>query len=220
MQDTLTILAQHHGEGQEFMQKMKDTAPNRFDDKFWAQWHEWIAPVLSDSPQIADFGCGPAMLLKSLHERYPTACLKGVECAPWMLVTLDDSCYEVIAHDLQAPNLPIKKNSLDAITAIFVVHEMIQPIQLLQSIYTCLKPGGRCLIIDWVRISLETYMTSESSDDIFDSNKHDTLSKLFSHFMEHNRYSRDDITWMLQQSGFTILENLQEERIGRWVVEK
>ncbi|OAD23444.1 Methyltransferase type 11 domain protein [Candidatus Thiomargarita nelsonii] len=223
MQDTLTTLAQHHVDGQKFMQVMKDTAANRFDDAFWAVWADWISPVLSEPPQIADFGSGPGMLLQKLYDRYPQAHLIGVECAPWMLAELDKSRYKVIEHDLHEANLPIADNSLDAIIAIFVIHEMTQPIQLLQSIHRCLKPGGRCLIVDWVRVPLDGYIASEATEDIFDSNtSHDTLSNIFTHFMEHNRYSRDDVAWMLQRMGFSVLENapLQKGRFGQWIVEK
>ncbi len=219
MQDTLTALAQHHVDGKHFMQKMKETAPNRFNDAFWAAWGDWIAPVLSDSPQIADFGSGPGLLLQALRERYSKAHLIGVECAPWMLAESHD--YEMLEHDLHDANLPIADNSLDAITAIFVLHEMTHPIRLLQSMHRCLKPGGRGMIVDWVRTPLEDYVASEASEDIFESS-HETLSNLFTHFMEHNRYSRDDVVWMLQRIGFSILENvpLQDRRFVRWVVEK
>jgi len=223
MQDTLTALAEHHGDGENFRQLMKDTAAKRFDEAFWENWAYWIAPVLSEPAQIADFGSGPAILLQNLRDRYPEAHLIGVEYAPWMLAPVENSHYELIEHDLQEANIAITDNSLDAITAIFVIHEMTQPIQFLKSIHRCLKPGGRGLIVDWVRAPLETYLANEASEDIFyNANSHERLSNLFTHFMEHNRYSRDDVAWMLQQIGFRVLENvpLQEGRFGRWVVEK
>jgi len=224
MPDTLNTLAQHHGgDGQKFMQLMQETAAGRFDEAFWAVWADWIAPILSEPAQIADFGSGPGALLQPLRERYPQARFIGVECAPYMLDMLDNSLYEVIDHDLQQPNLPIADNSLDAITAIFCLHETSQPIRLLQSIQRCLKPGGRSLIIDWVRAPLESYIAAETSEDIFDNQtSHETLNNLFTHFMEHNRYSRQDVAWMLEQIGFKVLENvpLKEGRFGRWVVEK
>ncbi|EDN66991.1 methyltransferase ubiE [Beggiatoa sp. PS] len=223
MQDTLTLLAQHHRDGPEFMQLMKETAPNRFGDAFWATWEQWIVPVLSEQPQIADFGCGPGMLLALLRERYPVAHLIGVECAPWMLEGLvERQLYEVIEHDLHDPNLPIADNSLDAITNIVCIHEMSQPIRLLQSIHRCLKPGGRCLITDWVRVPLEHYIAKEVTEDIFDCHTHhERLNDIFTHFTEHNRYSHDDVIWMLQQVGFVIRENLplKEGHFGQWVVE-
>jgi ubiquinone/menaquinone biosynthesis C-methylase UbiE len=222
MQDTLTALAEHHGDGEKFRQLMKDTAAKRFDEDFWVNWEDWIAPVLSQPAQLADFGSGPAILLQHLRERYPEAHLIGVECAPWML-EIENSHYELIRHDLHEENIPIADNSLDAITAIFVIHELTQPIQFLKSIHRCLKLGGRGLIVDWVRVPLETYLVNQASEDIFvNANNHNILSNLFTHFMEHNRYSRDDIVWMLEQIGFRVLENvpLQNGRFGRWVVEK
>jgi len=223
MQDTLTLLAQHHNDGHKFMQLMKESADNRFNEAFWAVWAEWIAPVLSDPPQIADYGCGPGPLLESLRERYPQGRLIGVEYAPWMLEELDSDRYEVIEHDLHEAHLPIADNSLDAITLIYGLHEMVHPTRLLQSIHRCLKPGGRSLIVDWVRAPLEDYIASQAGEDIFDENtSNETLSEIFTHFMEHNRYSRDDVAWMLQRVGFTLLENapLPNRQFGRWVVEK
>jgi arsenite methyltransferase len=223
MQETLTSLTQHHRDGHKFVQTMKDTATNRFDDTFWATWAKWIAPALSDAPQIADFGCGPGILLQLLRDRYPNAHLTGVEYAPYMLEAMDNNLYDVISHDLHEPNLPIANNSLDAIANIFCIHELVQPIRLLQSIHCCLKPGGRCLITDWVRGPLDNYIAAQATDNIFDnSTSHETLSDIFTHFMEHNRYSRDDVAWMLQRTGFTILENvpLKAGNFGQWVVEK
>jgi len=223
MQDTLTTLAEHHGDGENFRQLMIDTAAKRFDQGFWENWESWISPVLSESAQIADFGSGPGILLQNLRKRYPKARLIGVECAPWMLETTEKSHYELIEHDLHQANMPIADNSLDAITAIFVLHEMTQPIQFLKSIHRCLKKGGRGLIVDWVRAPLEIYLANQASEDIFaNKNSHEELSNLFTHFTEHNRYSREDVAWMLQRIGFRVLENvpLQEGRFGRWVVEK
>jgi arsenite methyltransferase len=223
MQNTLEALAEHHVDGEKFMQIMQETAAQRFDDGFWASWSDWIVPILSESPQIADFGCGPGALLQRLRERYPQARLIGVECAPYMLEKLDNRLYEVINHDLQQPNLPIAENSLDAITLIFCIHETSEPIQLLQSLQRCLKPGGRSLIIDWVRAPLESYIAAEASEEIFDSQtSHETLKNVFTHFMEHNRYSREDVAWMLEKIGLTVLENvpLKAGRFGRWIVEK
>jgi len=223
MQDTLTLLAQHHCGGQPFVQKMKDSGNNRFGEEFWRAWDIYILPVLSEPPRIADFCCGPGVLLSRLRERYPKAHLIGVECAPWMLETLDSTHYEVIDHDLQTPNMPIADNSLDAITNIFCLHEMVQPIRLLQSIHRCLKPGGRCFITDWVRASLDSYVAEEISADIFDQKtSEEKLDNIFTHFIEHNRYTQNDIIWLLQSMNFTVLESgaLQGGKFWQWIVEK
>jgi SAM-dependent methyltransferase len=221
MQDTLTQLAQHHRDSKKFVQKIKETAEKRFGLEFWKAWDIHIVPVLSEKPKIADFGCGPGMLLEYLRARYSQAELIGVEYAPYMLEELDSSRYQVIEHDLNKANLPIADNSLDAITSIFCIHEMIQPIRLLQSIHRCLKPGGRCFIIDWERESLESYVAEQTTDDLFDKKINDeTLGELFTHFMEHNRYTFSDLLWLFEQTGFTVLENrrFQKDRFRRWCI--
>jgi SAM-dependent methyltransferase len=224
MQDTVKLLEKHHGEGRAFMQLMKTHAPNRFDTAFWQIWTTWLEPVLRQPPAIADFGCGPGILLQYLRERYPQARLLGVEYAPYMLAELDSTQYEVVAHDLHQPNLPIADNCLDTVVSSHVLHEMTQPVCALQSIYRCLKVGGRCLLIDWIRGTLQEYLTQKFPEiNIFAQDTSETvLNDIFSHFIEHNRYHATDLNWLLNGIGFKILKHevLQEGHFGLWVIEK
>ncbi|MCK5720574.1 MAG: class I SAM-dependent methyltransferase [Thiomargarita sp.] len=224
MQDTKELLAEHHNNGEDFIRLMRETADNRFNDAFWITWEQWITPILGDSPKIADFGSGPGILLDLLDKHYPQAELTGVEYATYMLDTLDQKHYQIIEHDLHLPNLSILNNSLDVVTTIFCLHELTQPITLLRSVYRCLKPGGRCFIIDWVRNPLSRYIAEEVRDkDVFEPElKQDVLNNVFNHFIEHNRYTREDVTWLLEKLGFKILEDipLKEGKFGQWIVEK
>jgi len=223
MQDALTQLAQHHRDSQKFVQKMKDTAIERFSSDFWNTWDIYMLPVLTETPKIADFACGTGFLLNALRERYPQSHLIGVEYAPYMLAELDSSCYEVIEHDLNKANLPITDNSLDIITNIFCIHELVQPVRLLQSIYRCLKPGGRCLVIDWEREAIENYIASQTTQDIFGDNISDeALGNIFTHFMEHNRYTPTDILWLFKKTGFATVESssFQKSYFRQWIIEK
>lgn len=221
MNDTLTLLKQHHKGDTEFVELMKNSAANRFDHDFWEAWIKWIVPVLSDVPQIADFGCGPGMLLRALHERYPQAHLIGVEYAPYMLDVLDSDLYRIIEHDLHRADISIAANSLDAIALIYCIHELNQPITILKTAYDALKPGGRCFIMDWVRVPLTTYLASQVTQDIFTANELE-LKEIFTHFNEHNRYCAEDVSGLLQKIGFTLLEQtqLKSEQFVRWLVEK
>lgn len=224
MRDTLKMLEMHHGEGQTFVQLMKDHAPKRFDAAFWQIWTTWLTPVLQHPPTIADFGCGPGTLLACLRERYPHARLLGVECAPYMLAALDATLCEIVAHDLHQPNLPIADNCLDVVVSSHVLHEMTQPIYALRSMYRCLKPGGRGLLIDWVRGPLEEYLTRKFPDiDIFSPETDEVmLDNIFTHFIEHNRYHPADLSWLLTKMGFKIMNHyvLQAGYLGLWIIEK
>lgn len=221
MNDTLTLLKQHHNDGEKFVELMKNSAIERFNAHFWDNWAKWLTPVLSEIPQIADFGCGPGMLLQLLRTHYPQAHLIGVEYAPYMLEALDKEAFHIVVHDLHESALPIRLNSIDVITLSYCLHELSQPVTALQSAYEVLKPGGRCLIMDWVRVPLITYLTSQTTQDILTMDNA-VLKDTFTHFTEHNRYHADDVSWLLQKVGFTILEQAEgkSEQFMRWVVEK
>ena len=227
MTDILSLLVKHHRNGDEFARLMQETADKRFDDGFWSLWEQWIEPVLKEHPKIADLGCGPGVLLKKLRARYPTAMLTGVEYAPYMLKALDNSENKVVIHDLHQTDLSIPDNSQDVMTFIHSLHELIYPTRALQSAHRCLKKGGRCLIIDWVRMPLKDYLAGSAhmytEEDIFsDKITHTELHDVFHHFTEHNRYSVEDIDWLLEKVGFTTLEKTEyhSKQFALWVVEK
>jgi len=94
-----------------------------------------------------------------------------------------------------------------------------QPLSNLREIRRCLKPGGRAIVMDWIRAPLADYLAAQQHD--INSLNDNKLADVFTHFMEHNRYTQEDMTWLLEQMGFQVLyeETLQGGRFGRWVVE-
>jgi len=224
LQQTQDMLAKHHRDGEAFVQLMKDTYAGRFNDDFWALWNERIAPVLSESPVILDLGTGPGTFLRDVIERHPSARAIGVECAEYMLAATSDlpaGC-EIVTADLHDPHLPLDDNSVDAVVASVVLHEMHQPVRTLQEMQRCLKPGGLFYVMDWVRAPLQQYL-ADSELAVFDHETPvDELEDLFIHFIEHNRFSIDDLAFMLENTGFKVLEKapLKEGRMARLVAEK
>lgn len=218
---TLELLEQHHRDGREFAKYMLMSGQKRFDATFWAAWKQWIMPILGEPAVIADFGCGPGVLLKLLKAFHPQAKLIGVEFAPYMLEHIDTQSFQVVPYDLHLPQLPLESNSLDAIVSTHTLHELNQPVRLLESIQRCLKVGGRALLIDWIRVPLPTYFDIQNEGNLLEKQEAE-LADVFVHFMEHTRYTREDIDWLLQQLGFKILESVTLERaqFARWVVEK
>jgi ubiquinone/menaquinone biosynthesis C-methylase UbiE len=206
---TQEMLAKHHRDGEVFAQLMKDTFASRFNEAFWAFWEECIRPHLSDSPAVLDLGTGPGLFLRALVGRYPEIKAYGVECAPYMLDAVDSlpDNAKIITADLHDPHLPLEDNSVDAAVASVVLHEMHQPVKTLFEIQRCLKPGGVFYILDWVRAPLDIYL--ENSDvKPFDRNTSAAaLEDLFVHFIEHNRFSREDLEFLLRNTGFDIVES-------------
>lgn len=226
IKQTQEMLAKHHRDGERFAQMMKDGFENRFDEAFWSSWDEWIAPVYSENPVVLDLGAGPAMFVKALAERYPGIRAIGIECAQYMLEAVEElpaQC-EVIREDLHEPRLPLDDDSVDAAMASVVLHEMTQPVRTLLEMQRCLRPGGRLYILDWVRAPLEVYVRAQTEEArVFDpATPVDELDDLFTHFIEHNRFTREDLVYMLNKTGFSVLDSqvTREGRYARVIAEK
>ncbi len=224
LQQTQDMLAKHHRDGEAFVQLMKDTYTGRFNEDFWALWNTHIVPILSESPVILDLGTGPGTFLRDVHERHPEARAIGVECAEYMLEAasnLPEGC-DIITADLHDPHLALADNSVDAVVASVVLHEMHQPVRTLQEMQRCLKPGGIFYIMDWVRAPLAQYLANSELAAFDRQTPENALEDLFIHFIEHNRFSIDDLAFMLENTGFCVLEKtlLKEGRMARLVAEK
>jgi ubiquinone/menaquinone biosynthesis C-methylase UbiE len=207
---TREVLEKHHRDGEAFAQMMKDTFTGRFNDEFWAVWAEYIDPTLPENPTVLDLGTGPGMLLKALVERYPNGRAVGVECAEYMISAVEDlpDNAQILTADLHDPHLELEDNSVDAAVASVVLHEMSQPVRALQEVYRCLKSGGRFYIMDWVRTPLNQYLDATTEGmSVFDKDTPaEKLDDMFIHFIEHNRFTVDDLEFMLNKTGFKVIE--------------
>ena len=203
------MLAKHHGNGEEFAQLMEDTFAGRFNDEFWQMWDKAIMPGLSEAPVVLDLGTGPGTFVKALVNKFPAIQAIGVECAPYMLSAVGDlpKNAQVIDVDLQDPHLPFADNAIDVAIASVVVHEMVQPIKMFRELHRVLKPAAKFYIFDWVRVPLQSYLNN-SEIKPFDANiSQQELEDLFMHFIEHNRFSLDDLQYMLLNTGFTLIDS-------------
>lgn len=225
-QKTETTLAKHHRDGERFAQMMQDTFASRFDEHFWAAWTKWMEPVYSNPPVVLDLGAGPGMFIKALAARHPGIRAIGVEVAPYMLAAvgaLPAGC-EILTEDLHDPHLPLADGAVDVAFCSVVVHEMDQPVRLLKEVARVLRPGGRFYLIDWVRAPLEVYLRAQTEEAKVFGQEITTaeLEDLFVHFVEHNRFSREDLIYLLNRTGFAVIDSEigKEGRFARIVAER
>ena len=211
MQRTLEMLDKHHRDGAAFAAMMKEGFAQRFGPEFWEEWERIVGPALGGTPQIMDLGAGPGLLVKVLAERYPAGRVYGVECAPYMLEAVEGlpGNAEIVVQDLHDPRLPCADGSVDAVFTSMVLHEMSQPVKAMREVARCLKPGGVLLVHDWVRVPLAQYLAQQEKElRAFDpAASAEELDDLFIHFVEHNRFSADDLAYMLEATGFQVKES-------------
>ncbi|WP_160142023.1 class I SAM-dependent methyltransferase [Nitrincola tapanii] len=224
--DSLTelqrYLERHHGgNGALAAERTFASHQRNHDDVFMAFWarHSNLQP--NQSQQIADLGCGPGLFLKDLSNAHPSWQLTGIECAPYMLERIETlpKNIQVRIADLNAPARELFSDAtLDLALANRLVHELHQPITLFCQLRHWLKPGGRLLLVDMVRQPIKNYLSHELKGqalrdlDLSPAQLHD----LFQHFLEHNRYTSEDLCDLLTLCGFEILE-VEAIRSGRAV---
>jgi arsenite methyltransferase len=221
LNQTQSMLEKHHGNGEEFARLMEETYSGRFNEAFWGMWKNHIQPGLPENPVVVDLGAGPAMFIKDLVARYPNVNAYGVECASYMLDAVGElpANAHMIEADLQDPKLFFDNNSVDAIIASVVVHEMHQPIRMFKEMNRILKPGARFYVLDWIRVPLQTYLRKMERNPFDESLSLDELDDLFVHFIEHNRFSIDDLIFMLQNTGFNVIDKaIQNEGQHAWLL--
>lgn len=218
---TVSMLEKHHGDGEAFAQLMEETFEGRFNVDFWQMWENSIVPGLPDEPVVVDFGTGPGTFIKVLAKKYSNAKVHGVEFAPYMLEAVGElpQNASIVEADLQNPRLPFHDNSVDAAVSSVVIHEMIQPLRMLREAWRVMKPGAKFYIYDWVRASLESYLKNSETDPFDDSISQEALEDLFVHFIEHNRFSLEDLIFMMTKTGFRILDSgLRNDGQHAWLL--
>jgi SAM-dependent methyltransferase len=203
-------LTAHHRDFKAFAEAMVASHAGRFDETFWgfARQH---AP--SSVETIVDIGTGPGLLMPDLLKRFPGSTVYGVDGQPEMLVKARDLASthpnaHVIAHDVSAGQTPeLDAGVVDVVVASMVFHELPVPTTLLDESARLLRPGGLLLLSDWVRQPLAHYSDGKRPTDI----------DAFTHFSEHCRYTPEDVAWLVEKSGFKVVEWMAR-RNGRFVL--
>jgi len=218
---TVTMLEKHHRDGAAFAEQMETTFSSRFNEDFWNMWSNKIEPTLPENFVAVDFGTGPATFVKTLAARYITSRVIGVEYAPYMIAAVGKlpANAQLLEADLQKPDLAIADNSVDIAISSVVVHEMIQPVRMFREIQRILKPGSLFYLYDWVRVPFQLYLKNSDINPFDDTISQEALEDLFIHFIEHNRFSFDDVQFMLMRTGFTIVDSgFKNEKQHAWVL--
>lgn len=221
------ILRHHGGDGAWARERITQTYARRHDQDFWQFWQAQMQPVINPQDTLVDLGAGIGQFVQDLALRYPQNPIIGIEVAPYMLehqLNLADNAL-IQAVDLNDPQWDaLRPESVACIMANMLVHELPQPIKLIQAMMHWLKPGGRICIIDLVRQPLADYLQHKYPQaQLQDPNtSRAALEDAFEHFLEHNRYTLADLTYLFTQAGLVLLETtpLSQGRMTRLVLQK
>lgn len=173
-------------------------------------------PVHASQVRILDVACGTGRTLKLLRAAFPQAALFGVDLSPAYLRKANQLLSEDTGElpqllQANAEHLPFIENYFQAITSIFLFHELPAAVrqQVINECFRVLQPGGVCVLCDSIQISdspeLEPMMAN------FPITFHEPY---------YRHYTTDDLVARLEQAGFTSIETQIHYVSKYWVAHK
>jgi SAM-dependent methyltransferase len=197
---------------EDFLQRLVSNYHERFGADFWATFAAWIAPTLPAQPLIVDLGCGPGLFLRELGERYPQARLFGYDVTPAMIAHSQQLATTgphptLAVHDLASQPLPHAAGTVHLVAMTSVLHILDEPLPVLGEIRRILAPHGLFLLHDWIRMPLQTYLSSRQERQ--EEAPEVSRQRGFRLFPMHCKYTSEDWQWLLGQAGFAIRHQAQ-----------
>lgn len=143
------------------------------DDKLHNVMVEWV-PIEGTPERIVDLGCGVGQSTTAFKQRFPGAEVHGVDIAAPMLryahARARDLGIEVHFSQQDAADLKYEDNSVDAVMAMILFHELPQDVtrKVVSEAARILKPGGTFTVIDFPHIAPDE-LSGRHTMRLFDS---------------------------------------------------
>jgi SAM-dependent methyltransferase len=96
--------------------------------------------------KILDYGCGEGNFLKACRQRFPTANLVGYEISADLCKRAADQSGATVTPDFGVL-ATIGKDGYDLITAWGVLEHCPEPVDIIERLYSLLRPGGTMIVM-------------------------------------------------------------------------
>jgi ubiquinone/menaquinone biosynthesis C-methylase UbiE len=167
-------------------------------------------------PKVLDVACGTARTLKMMREVFPHVSLFGLDLSPAYLRKANQLLSETPGTlpqlvQGQAEAMPYRDNYFDALTCVFLFHELPGPVrqQVIDEAFRVTQPGGTFIICDSIQMidtpELEPIMSN------FPAQFHEPY---------YRDYTRDNLSDRLAQAGFTEIATQVHFVSKYWVAKK
>jgi len=194
------------------VQRMIKRYPLSYHKIFWDTLQHLVGFESKDV--IADFGCGPGLLLTDLVKKLDAKHAYGLDESETMLKQTARFLSEILPTNqftLQRINFDESQIQLEPISIDFafsghMFHEIRDPQNLASQIFTIMKPGGQFALFDYVSGNPEGFVKR-----MMDSGMTEKRARArYPHMCKH---SVNDLTAFLTTAGFSDLtfETLDDE---------
>jgi ubiquinone/menaquinone biosynthesis C-methylase UbiE len=184
------------------VQRMAKTYSIRYDEKFWKA----IESFTEMKPRfvVADFGCGPGLLLADLVNRFKAHTAIALDESAQMLAMAEAKLNELTnleKIEIQQVNfdeeqVQVKANGIDFAFSGFMLHEVANPNAFVSSVFRLVATNGLYVVYDFVSGNEERFVKAMSQQGMSE----ERARKRYPHMCKH---SADDIVGILKTSGFS-----------------
>ncbi|MFO7836081.1 MAG: class I SAM-dependent methyltransferase [Candidatus Thorarchaeota archaeon] len=190
-------------DGIEEINELTESYDERYGQTFWNVFLE----LVGDSPRktIADFGCGPGLFLADATEKFQAEEIYGLDESSRMLqratlvltgrVAVEKISLRQIDFDFQ--RLELQPKSIELAFSGYLLHELMNPPNLLEQIYRVLDESGIYAVYDYISGDEEAFVDWMMNQGWSEKRAHEK----YPHMAKH---SLDDLKHLLEDAGFTV----------------
>jgi len=186
----------------EQVQRMAKSYSFRYDDEFWSAIESLTSR--DSRPVVADFGCGPGLLLVDIVNRFKAHTAIALDESEQMLrlaetmlnERTDLKSIEIHQINFDTERIPVEPNSIDLAFSGFMLHEVASPSIFVSQVYTLVKSDGIYIVYDFVSGNVELFVKTMIQYGMSEEN----ARKRYPHMCKH---SAKDIVEILETSGFS-----------------
>ncbi len=199
-------MAHHHGKSDwadpEHVQRMAKSYQTRYDDKFW---NAFTSVSNSETKLvIADFGCGPGLLLTDLANKFNARTAIALDESGPMLALAEKNLrnktkiesIQIQQVNFDTDEIRVAADSIDLAFSGFMLHEVASPHDFVTSVYKLVKSNGVYVVYDFVSGNEEQFVKAMVDFDMSE----DEARKRYPHMCKH---SAENIVEILEASGFS-----------------
>jgi ubiquinone/menaquinone biosynthesis C-methylase UbiE len=211
----------HHGKpdwtDDDRVQRMTKSYAVRYDDKFWKAIDTLLGPGTCEI--VADFGCGPGLLLADIATKYGAILAIGLDESNEMLTQAEKflkeltnlESFELVQVNFDTDEIPLEPKSVDFGFSGFMLHEVASPIDFLSKVYQLVNPNGFFVVYDFVSGNEEAFVNTMTTHGMSE----ERARKRYPHMCKH---STTDIVNHLSTAGFKDFRMITLEEMRAVVV--
>jgi SAM-dependent methyltransferase len=199
------------------VQAMIKRYPLSYHKTFW----DTLQRLVNSRPKnvVADFGCGPGLLLVDLFKKFQAKYVYGLDESENMLKQAAQFLGEIMSEEqftLQKINfdesqIELEPDTIDFAFAGHMFHAITDPVDLALQVSTILKEGGQFAIIDFVSGNPEGFVKNMVASGM----DGDAARARYPHMCKH---SVDDLADFLSKAGFSDVKFEKTDEDSRAVV--